>query len=241
MTSATCVLNLGLKSMRAAVFDADGIRRAIAYRPIESRMGEGRVEQDPHDWWRAGLDALDEVFADRSIAGRIRRLTVTTSAGCLVAMDAAGEPLRPAIMISDVRSRAQAERISLEPAFVALGVAGGRVTPDLMLPKIAWLREHEPAVFERARWFGSPNDFLVQRLTGEVVTDPPNATKYLHDVGRGYPTALLAALDLSLEALPPVVEGADAVLPLRTELRERYGLPEDVRVVLSTYDAICAV
>jgi sugar (pentulose or hexulose) kinase len=128
MNTATCVLNLGLKSMRAAVFDSDGARLAIAYRPIESRMGEGRVEQDPADWWRAALDTLDEVLADRVLAQRVRRLTATASAGCLVAMDAAGDPLRPAIMISDVRSREEAERISREPTFLDLGLAGGRVT-----------------------------------------------------------------------------------------------------------------
>lgn len=241
MRTATCVLNLGLKSMRAAVFDDEGHRHAIAYRQVESRMGEGRVEQDPEDWWRAALETMDEILADRSLAASVRRITTTTSAGCLVAMDAAGRPLRTGIMISDVRAREQAARISEEPAFRALGVPGGRVTPDLMLPKILWLCEHEPDVFDRTRWFVSPNDFLVHRLTGEVVTDPPNATKYLHDLGRGYPLELLAALGIPPETLPPIAVGGDAVLPLRQELRECYGFPDDVRVVLSTYDAICAV
>ena len=62
----TCVVNLGLKSMRAAVFDDRGVRQAIAYRPIESRMGEGLVEQDPELWWSTALEVLDEVFADRA-------------------------------------------------------------------------------------------------------------------------------------------------------------------------------
>lgn len=241
MNGATLVLNLGLKSMRAAVFDHAGGRRAIAYRAIESRMGEGLVEQDPEDWWRAALATIDKVLADRSLAATIDRITTTTSAGCLVVMDGDGLALRTAIMISDVRAKEQAARISADPEFRALGLAGGRVTPDLMLPKIAWLKEHEPAHFERARWFSSPNDFLVQRLTGEVVTDPPNATKYLHDRSRGYPLALLAKLGIPVETLPPVVTGSDAVLPLRRELRERFGFPQGVRVVLSTYDAICAV
>ncbi len=239
--SLTVVLNLGLKSMRAAVFDTTGTRHAIAYRPIESRMGEGRVEQDPDDWWRAAVATLEEVLADGTLGPRVRRITTTTSAGCLVAMDAAGDPLRPGIMISDVRARTQAERISLDPAFVGLGVPGGRVTPDLMLPKIVWLREHEPEHFERSRWFASPNDYLIQRLTGEVITDRPNATKYLHDARLGYPSVLLDALDIPADRLPPVADGPDAVLPLRPELRERFRFPDDVRVVLSTYDAICAV
>ena len=238
----TCVVNLGLKSMRAAVFDDRGDRQAIAYRPIESRMGEGLVEQDPELWWSTALEVLDEVFADRALAGRCRRVTVTTSAGCLVAIDADGGVVRPAIMISDVRAREQAARMAHEPAFIDLGSPGGRITPDLMLPKIAWLRECEPAFDDRTRWFATPNDFLVQRLTGDLVTDAPNATKYLYEPAAGaYPLALLGSLGIDEERLPPVVQGDEAILPLRPWLRERYGFPDDVRVVLSTYDAICAV
>jgi sugar (pentulose or hexulose) kinase len=239
----TCVVNLGLKSMRAAIFDATGHRRAIAYRPIESRMGEGVVEQDPEEWWRTGLETLDEVLADRDLAGRVGRITTTASAGCLVALDPAGRVVRPAIMISDVRARDEAARIQATQAFADLGLVGARVTPDLMLPKILWLRGHEPANHERTRWFATPNDFLIHRFTGELVTDLPNATKYLFDdAGPGtYPLRLLGSLDVDVATLPRVVNGHDAVLPLRPELRERFGLSADVKVVLSTYDAICAV
>ena len=241
MSDLTCVLNLGLKSIRAAVFDATGHRLAIAYRPIETRMGEGIVEQAPDDWWSEGLAVLDEVLADGSLAARTGIVTVTASAGCLVAIDAQGAVLRPAIMISDVRARDQAAAMAAHPAYQALAMSS-RVTPDLMLPKIAWLRDHEPATFERARWFATPNDFLVQRLTGEVVTDAANAGKYFFQEGPGrYPDQLLGALGVDASTLPPVVSGSEAVLAMRPDLRARLGLPEGVRVVLSTYDAICAV
>jgi xylulokinase len=110
-----------------------------------------------------------------------------------------------------------------------------------MLPKILWLRHHEPERFAATRWFASPNDFLVARLTGEVVTDPMNASKYFHGLGGGgYPDALLSAIGLDAGSLP-VVAGADPGLPVRPEVRDRFGLPASCRVVLSAYDAICAV
>lgn len=242
MTSSTCVLNLGLKSMRAAVFDDRGERLAIAYRPIETRMGEGLVEQNPDDWWRAGIETMHEVLADPAIASRVGQVTTTASAGCLVVLDPTGKVLRPAIMISDIRSREQAARIEHLAAFVALDIPGARVTPDLMLPKIVWHRELEPGIHERARWFATPNDFLIHRLTGELRTDAANATKYFFDAGpAAYPSDLLAALSIDRASLPQVADGADRVMEMRPELRERFGLPSDVRVVLSTYDAICAV
>jgi xylulokinase len=238
----TCVLNLGLKSMRAVVFDERGDRLAIAYRPIQSRMGEGRVEQDPDEWWAAGLSVLDEVLGPTGLASRVGIVTTTASAGCLVAIDAAGRVVRPAIMISDVRARSHAQEIGAMAEFGELGLGGARVTPDLMLPKIAWLRDNEPDAFAASRWFATPNDFLVQRLTGCLVTDPANASKYFHGGDpAAYPVGLTGALGIDAERLPPVVRGDDAVLALDPVLRDRLGLGPSTRVVLSTYDAICAV
>ena len=241
--SATVVLNLGLKSMRAAIFSERGERLAIAYRAIETQMGEGVVEQDPEDWWRAGELVLDEALAASGVRDEVRIVTVTASAGCLVPLDAAFRPQRTAIMISDVRARPQAELISRLAVFEELARPGRRVTPDLMLPKIVWLREHQPAIFEATRWFATPNDFLVARLTGEVVTDEQNATKYFHGLGGGdaYPAAVLSALHLDESRLPTVVRGGDGRLPLLPTVRERFGLSPECEVVVSTYDAICAV
>jgi sugar (pentulose or hexulose) kinase len=238
--SDVLVLNLGLKSIRAAVFSPAGERRAIAHRAIATQLAEGRVEQDPNDWWRAAEEVMDEVLATGD-PSQIGAITATASAGCLVPMDAACGAVGMAIMISDVRAASQAELIQRLPLFSQLAQPPRRVTPDLMLPKILWLREHEPERYARARWFASPNDYLVARLTGEVLTDPMNASKYFHGMGgEGYPLPLLAELGLDADSLPPVAAGDDG-LPVLAEIRERYRLPATCRVVLSTYDAICAV
>ena len=238
----TCVLNLGLKSMRTAVFDEAGQRVAIAHEPISSSMGEGIVEQHPEDWWRAALATLDRVAGMVDLRGRVERITVTASAGCLVALDAQGTPVRPAIMISDVRAREHADAIARTDAYGRLTRASIRVTPDLMVPKVLWLAANEPDVYARARWLVSPNDFLIHRLTGEVLTDSATASKFWFDPdGDGRYPAPLADLGVDLDRLPPVAPRGAATLPVRREIAERYGFPASARVVLSTYDAICAV
>lgn len=241
--SATVVLNLGLKSIRAAVFGERGDRLSIAYRAIETQMGEGIVEQEPEDWWRSAATVLDEALDASHVRSQVAILTVTASAGCLVPLDSDMRPLRNAIMISDVRARAQAELIERLAIFEELVRPRRRVTPDLMLPKILWMRDAEPDLFERTRWFATPNDFLIARLTGEVVTDVQNATKYFHGIGgtNGYPSALLSALHLDVSHLPPVVRSSATRLPLLAAVRSRFGLPEGCQVVVSSYDAICAV
>jgi sugar (pentulose or hexulose) kinase len=239
---SVCVLNLGLKSMRAAVFDESGVRLAISHHPISTEMGEGRVEQDPEHWWQAGLAALAEVLADRRIAERVDVLTVTASAGCLVPMRSDGSTLGNAIMISDVRAADQAARIEASAAFQALNDGRRRVTPDMILPKILWLLEKDRQRFDAAAWLATPNDFLLHRLTGELMTDQQNATKYLYDIGaQDYPLALLSELGIDRAKLPPVVAPGSTSLALLDDIRQRFGLPAGARVVVATYDAICAV
>lgn len=234
------VLNLGLKSMRAAVFDLRGHRVGISYRPIETLMGEGKVEQDPNLWWTTAQDVLTDVLTP-DVRRTVTLLTVTASAGCLVPIGSDGQALGNAIMISDTRAGAEAELVSRLSVFEWLARPGRRVTPDLMLPKIMWLRENEPERYAATRWFASPNDFLVSRLTGEVGTDFHNASKYFYGLdGDRYPSELLAALHLDEDRLPPVLVPGSR-LELRPEIRNQFCLPDGCNVVLATYDAICAV
>lgn len=238
----TAVLNLGLKAIRAAVFADGGRCLAIAYRPIETQMGEGRVEQRPEEWWTAGMAVLREALDRSGVRSQVSILTVTSSAGCLVSLDSELNPIGSAIMISDVRAQSEAEVISRLASFEQHRQRGRRVTPDQMLPKILWLQRHAEKDYSNARWFVSPNDFLVARLTGQVLTDPYNASKYFYDpASRDYPKDLLLAIHVLPERLPPVVTDETSTVALRGDVRDELGLTAACRVVLSTYDAICAV
>ncbi|MDQ3937774.1 MAG: FGGY-family carbohydrate kinase, partial [Chloroflexota bacterium] len=185
---------------------------------------------------------LADVLADPHVASSVDVLTVTASAGCLVPMRSDGSTLGNAIMISDVRASQQAARIEASAAFRSLRNGRVRVTPDLVLPKILWLREEEPERFGAANWFATPNDFLLHRLTGELVTDQNNASKYLYDIAaQEYPHRLLAELGIDRATLPRVVAPGTTSLPLLDSVRRTFGLPDGARAVVSTYDAICAV
>jgi xylulokinase len=237
---AVCVLNLGLKSIRAAVFDESGKRLAIAHRPIATLMGEGRVEQSPDEWWAAGVETLDQVLVGHRLGRAVDVLTVTASAGCVVPIARDGSALGHAIMISDVRAADQAERIG--SSLQDVGSARRRVSLDLGLPKILWIRENEPKRYESCAWFLSPSDFLLFRLTGDVLTDTNTASKLLYDrTQETYASELMDALGMDVATLPPVVRPGTTAMPLLPAIRERFGLREDVRAVVSTYDAICAV
>jgi sugar (pentulose or hexulose) kinase len=239
------VLNLGLKSIRAIVFDPDGRKRRMASRPVRTFLRNGGVEQDPAEWWESALIVLREALQDREVRQTIRGITVTTSACNLVCVDAAGQALRNAIIVSDTRAHREAAAIAGMEDFRewAARQPNQRPEPSMTLPRLLWLREHEPDIFEAARWFYSSNAYLIHRLTGSVVTDPLDAEKAGYDPVQGtYAADLMRTLGLPVEKLPPVQDMLSTAGVLTGEVKHLIGFGSgEIPLILTTYDAICAV
>jgi xylulokinase len=236
------VVNLGLKSIRCIIFDECGRKLAFAAHPVHTYLRANEVEQDAEEW----LELLGSVV--RSAVGQVRReeiqaLTVTTSASCLVPVDANGRPTHRVLMVSDSRNTKEADDLTHRAR--ALGEPVGRVTTDLLVSKILWLKRHRPDVFAATRYFLSAADFLNLYFTGCAVTDPLNASKFLAGEVRpgeyAYPDWILTELGLDADRLPVVYESGQRIGTVRREAAGACGLPAETEVYISTYDAICAV
>jgi ribulokinase len=227
-------VDIGTQSLRAALFTQTGQEVAIASSPLETMFPRPTwAEQDPHEWWEALRQAvqacLEQAGAD---ASQIAAIAIDTTASTVVAADAHGEPLRPALMWMDTRAREQAQRITDSGAPV-LRYAGRTVSPEFGLPKALWLRENEPDLYKRTAVICECLDWLNFRLTGRWVASRATATgkwSYVPAEG-GWPDKLLqqlGAADLSQrwpgggaaplypgEVIGPLTDKAAAVLGLR--------------------------
>ena len=100
----------------------------------------------------------------------VRAIGLSGQMHAAVLLDAAGEVLRPAILWNDGRSGPQcAELERRAPALHR--IAGNLAMPGFTAPKLLWVREYEPQVFERTACVLLPKDWLRWRLTGERITD----------------------------------------------------------------------
>jgi xylulokinase len=189
-------------------------------------------EQSPADWWAALEAALQRLGARHAAALRsVRAIGLSGQMHGAVLLDAAGDVLRPAILWNDGRSAAQcAELERRAPALRR--IAGNGAMPGFTAPKLLWVREHEPHVFERTACVLLPKDWLRWRLTGERVTDCSDASGTLWlDVGaRRWSDELLAACGLARAHMPEVVEGSAPAGRLGADLARRWGLAPDVVV-----------
>ncbi|GHF74022.1 xylulose kinase [Kitasatospora xanthocidica] len=207
------------QSTKALAVDIDtGTVLGEGRAPHTVSEGAGR-ESDPEQWWRA----FGEAVAGTGWAERAAAVSIGGQQHGLVTLDAAGAPVRPALLWNDVRSAPQAAalRAGIGPAEIVRRT-GSLPTAAFTAPKWAWLRANEPVAADRVAAVRLPHDFLTERLTGEAVTDRGDASGTGWWGPDGYDKEILDRIGLDPALLPQVlVPGAPAgVVRPGTALRE---------------------
>lgn len=204
----------------------------------------GHHEQDPGEWWRSVCQAtgrlMDQLKRLGLAADALRGAAIDGTSGTLVALDAAGLPIRPALMYNDSRGAEQAERLNvLAEAF--LDRHGYRFSSSFAAAKIVWFQENEPHAFDRTACFAHQADYMVFRLTGEpVVSDFNNALKTGYDLLEDrWPDWLEFELGIG-DRLPRVVEPGRLVGRVSTLGAEQSGLPAGLPIMAGTTDGVAA-
>jgi xylulokinase len=170
----------------------------------------GARETDPALWWQALATAIGRTGRGSSIAA----ISIAGQQHGLVVQDAAGAPLRPAILWNDTRAApdALALRESLGSAWWA-DVVGVVPVASFTAAKLAWLRRCEPAVAAAIAGVRLPHDHLTERLCGEAVTDRSDAsgTAWWSAATGRYVDEVLghALVSLDRAALPRVLAGRE--------------------------------
>jgi sugar (pentulose or hexulose) kinase len=239
------VLNLGLKSIRAIVFDDSGQIITNKALPLTTILNGALVEQSGHEWWDKGIEVINQALENKKIVRQVEYITVTASSCCVVGVDSNGYPLHNIIMVSDKRAKIECDQISALPSYKALKEKRSdfEVKSSLMLPKILWIKNNAPEVFDDATLFLSPNEYFGYRLCGKAIVDNLNAEKCFYDSEtQTYPQNLLADLEIPVAKLPDVAEVGTIAGELTNEFKALINVDtnQSIKLMVSTYDAICA-
>lgn len=223
-------LDLGTSGLKGVLIDEGQAIRAEATAPLEvSRPQDGWSEQDPASWLAAADRVMRELGQAADLSG-VRGIGLSGQMHGATLLDAGHEVLRPCILWNDTRSHREAAQLDADPRFRA--VTGNIVFPGFTAPKLAWVRAHEPRIFDRVALVLLPKDYLRLWLTGEAVAEMSDAagTSWLDTGARDWDDGLLAATHLSRANMPRLVEGSEVSGTLRADLARSWGLPEGVVV-----------
>ncbi len=236
-------IDIGTASSKGVLTRQDGELIAQAVR--EHRTGSPRpgwVEHDAEEvWWRDAEGIACELTALVPPGERLAAVGISGIGPCLLPADAAGTPLRAAILYGvDTRAGEQIEAQRERYGDTAvLERCGAPLTSQAIGPKLAWVREREPEVYRRTRRWFMAGSYLVHRLTGEYVLDHHSASQCvpLYDPERG------GWIEEWCEQIAPGLEWPRLVWPAQpvgtvTERAARAtGIPAGTPVVAGTVDA----
>src|ERR1700691_4863195 len=208
-------IDIGTGGSRALLIDERGAVRAGFTAPHEDMRMERPLwaEQRPEDWARAAVEAIRGVLAEAGIKGSdVRGICLSGQMHGVVILDRAAEVIRPALIWCDQRSQAQVDFINrtIGKEKVLESIANP-VLPGFTLPKLLWVRDHEPHHFERVRKMLLPKDYIRFHLTGEFATEVSDAsgTALFDVVRREWSTRMIEALGLDSAILPRCYESVE--------------------------------
>ena len=220
-------LDIGTTNIKMTLADGEGKVVESRSHPLGmSSPGPAWAEQDPEDWWTGVTELLSSVPGNVRVVG----IGLSGQMHTLVPVDRDGRVLRKAILWCDQRTAAECAE-----AEAALGgesrvveMTGNLIYPGFTLPKILWIRKHEPEVYRKIATCYIAKDYIGWRLTGERASEWSDASgSACWDVSaRKWRSDLLEALGVDEGWLPPVKGSAEIRGTLRPELARRLGWGE---------------
>jgi xylulokinase len=192
-------------------------------------------EQDPALWWAAAQEAIPRVLADSGRSGAdVEAVGLTGQMHGLVLLDAGDAVIRPAILWNDQRTAAECDAIRARLGLARLvELTGNDALTGFTAPKLAWVRAHEPASWQRAAHVLLPKDYVRLRLTGVHAMDKADGSgTVLFDLAaREWSPEMLDALGIDPAWMPPTFEGPEVTGVVTAAAAAVTGLREGTPVV----------
>ena len=244
MSEGLCLgLDIGTSGVKALLIGLTGEVKAAATSPLRLTTARpGWAEQEPEDWWTASIASIKTVLTQRPNE-RIAAVGISGQMHSSVFLDREGTVIRPALLWSDGRTTAQCAEITRR--------AGGEerlrewvsnpALEGFTLPKILWLRECEPQAYARVASVLLAKDFIRYRLTGELATEPSDAsgTLMFDPVRLRWSDDLLAAVGIPRQILPTVGGSAEVLGRVHSAAAAATGLSLGTPVVGGGADNAC--
>ncbi|HIW73048.1 MAG TPA: xylulokinase [Firmicutes bacterium] len=229
-------IDIGTSGTKTVLFDEAGavIASHTAEYPLYQPQN-GYAEQDPADWWNAAAEGIRAVLAESGVpAPAVAGIGLSGQMHGLVMLDAAGEVLRRSIIWCDQRTAAECAEITEKLGRDRLlAITANPALTGFTASKILWVRNHEPAIYEKCRHILLPKDYIRYRLTGELATEVSDASgmQLLDIPNRRWSDEVLDRLEIDRSLLGTVYESPEVTGRVTRRAAELTGLAEGTVVV----------
>ena len=230
MSDLICVFDVGTTGARTVVFDINGKVIARDYEEYQIlKQPVGISEQDPLIWWNTIKKTCNSV-SRKVNTNDIVGISVASLRETFTFIDNEGNPLQPAITWMDDRG---------EPTTREWVEKDGGTRRSL--PKILWVKENNPEVYEKAFKIAFGDTIIYNKLCDAYLTDYTNATFGILNLETlNWDEGLSERFKLPIDLWPELCPPGEVVGELSTLVAKELNLPNNIPVVMGTGDQQCA-
>jgi len=227
--------DVGTSSVKSALISSAGEVRAHATSAYGLTYPQpGWVEQDPEVYWNGSVHNTHTLLAESEIDPQeLMGIVFSTQAMGIIPLDREDRPLCHNITWVDGRAEEQARWLMklLGGRKVFEKIIGVEITGKDVIPKLRWLKQNKPALYDQCNTVVDVNGYLKFRATGRKVFEWSGACSYGFNLKKkDWERLLFKLAGFDIGKLPPLVRSTDVVGTLSPEAASELGLPESVQV-----------
>jgi xylulokinase len=240
-------IDVGTEGTKVALFDINGNVKSSSYEEYPLICPKpGWAEQDPDLWWKVAIKNIKIVIKNSNISSKdIAGVGICGQMHAPVPIDKNGDLLyHSPLLWCDKRNAIQCEKLKSKlNEDELLKISGNVVTTAWMGPKILWMKENLPEIYEKTYKFLVPKDYLVYKLTGMPSIDLSEASgSLLFDVRKEkWSEELANQLEIDLDKLPDIYVSHNIVGEVTSEVAKETGLHVGTPVISGGGDFLCTL
>ncbi|MDB1124477.1 xylulokinase [Vibrio algarum] len=219
-------IDLGTSGVKVILLDDNDVIVATQTEPLTvSRPKELWSEQNAQDWWDATNAAVLKM-KEKTDLSSVRAIGLSGQMHGATLLDKDGQLLRPAILWND--GRCYEECLELERLVPkSRDITGNIMMPGFTAPKLKWVKNYEPEIFNKIDKVLLPKDYLRYKLSGDFASDMSDSagTMWLDVAKRDWNDELLEATGLTREHMPALYEGCEVTGVLSSKLAKAWEMP----------------
>ncbi len=236
-------IDAGTGSVRAVIFDIDGTQVGCSQREWfhkEDPRYPGSMDFEWDNNWALASSCVKDVLKDTGIAPeQIAAVSTTCMREGIVLYDKDGKEIWACANVDGRSTDEVGKLIAMDPALEEqIYKKSGQTYALGTLPRLLWVKDKMPEVYEKIDAIGMINDWLIKKLTGVLAVEPSNgSTTGIFDLhSRTWDASIAKSCGLRDDIFPPVIESGQIIAKVNAQGAADTTLAEGTPVVVGGGD-----
>lgn len=232
-------LDIGTTGAKLTAYTEKGELLGSAYREYDVKREGGFHEVDARVIFEKVCEVLSEVGGKYPLSA----IGVTSFGETFVLTDEEGEPLLPAMLYTDARGEEEcAALVSLLGDEKITRIAGVKAHHMFSLPKLMWIKAHEPEIYARAKYVFLMGDYIIYRLTGERYINHSLAARTMaFDIReKCFSDEILSAAGIDKALFSTPADVFTVAGEVKEEVADRLDIPKGIKITVGAHDQVAA-